>query len=167
MRLVQGRCILNGGIDDSILKAPLAVGLVVLQPVAEEGVVGVGIQEAGDYEYNVTLADGRILMPLEIKWFTTGDTAGVLVAELIAVQEVRDGVTDLHKLGGAAVADEAYVAVAVTVIGSVAVAALLHQVKTVVDAVGVAQLVDGVNRAGLQGVKLGGGGPWPVWVLST
>lgn len=38
-------------------------------------------EQAGDYEYNVTLADGRILMPLEIKWFTTGDNP---VSELLA-----------------------------------------------------------------------------------
>lgn len=38
-------------------------------------------EEAGNYKWNKTLADGRILMPLEIEWYTTPDNP---VAELLA-----------------------------------------------------------------------------------
>ncbi len=38
-------------------------------------------EEAGDYKYNVTLADGSILMPLEIEWYTTPENS---VSELLA-----------------------------------------------------------------------------------
>ncbi|MBQ6216277.1 MAG: ABC transporter substrate-binding protein [Erysipelotrichaceae bacterium] len=39
-------------------------------------------EEAGDYAYNVTLADGRVLMPLHIEW---SSSEGNSVSELLAV----------------------------------------------------------------------------------
>lgn len=38
-------------------------------------------EEAGDYQYNVTLADGRILMPLEIEWYCSENNS---VSDLLA-----------------------------------------------------------------------------------
>lgn len=42
-------------------------------------------EEAGDYEYNVTLSDGRILMPLEINWLSSeGNSVSDLLATMLA-----------------------------------------------------------------------------------
>lgn len=49
-------------------------------------------EEAGDYEYNVTLADGRILMPLHIKWSSSeaNPVSELLVTMLSNGQQTAD-----------------------------------------------------------------------------
>src|SRR5699024_1163713 len=81
--------------------------------------------------------------------------AGVLTGELVAVQAVSDGLTDVLAVSGELAAVKLDLAVAVAVEGGVVGNAFLHQVQAGVDGVGAAALVQQVNAAGLQLVHHG------------
>ena len=76
--------------------------------------------------------------------------------ELRTVEQMRDSAAYGQELGGAEVRLEHQLAVAVALKAHGGKAALLFKVKRGIDVIAAGQLADQVDRAGLQGVKLGG-----------
>ena len=127
-----------------------AVGLEDLHGLG--GIIGVGVQLGGEHLLGV-------LVHPHAQAVGAVDHGAVALAELVgklgAVEQVGNSMAHRLKLGGAEVALEGDLAVAVALEGGHAVAALFHEVQGSVDLVAVGQLVQHVDGAGLEGVKLG------------
>ena len=127
-----------------------AVGLEDLHGLG--GIIGVGVQLGSEHLLGVLVhPHAQAVGAVDNGAVTLAE----LVGKLVAVEQVGDGMAHSLKLRGAEVALEGDLAVAVALEGGHAVAALFHEVQGSVDLVAVGQLVQHVDGAGLEGVKLG------------